>query len=242
MADMTLGHSFDDFVPAPNQADHRSLYEVENRAIDPHGTLWRALEEAAPWHGRTLLDLGCGTGYWLPHYRDAAEVIGVEPDARLLDSARARSGGARVLYGSAERLPLDDDSIDVVHARFAYFFPHENFDPSPGLTEVARVLRPGGRLVVIDNDTENGEFAELLRASDWAENQGQTPYPTRWWAERGASTTPLMSAWSFEDAADCEAVLRIEFPSDVVDAWWWENGPTTELSYGYLLHLWEPPV
>ena len=99
------------------------------------------------------------------------------------------------------------------------------------------MLRPGGRLVVIDNDTERGEFAELLRRSDWAEEQGRTLFASRWWAERGAETTPVMSSWSFDDAATCEAVLRMEFPGHVVDEWWQEHGPTSELSYGYLLHM-----
>lgn len=239
---MSADRTFDDFVRAPNQADDPDLYEVENRAVDPDGHLWRALREAAPWQGKTLLDLGCGSGYWLPHYGDAAEVLGVEPDPDLLEAARSRPGGATVLRGSAEHLPLDDAAVDVVHARFAYFFPHERFDPGPGLAEVARVLKPGGRLVVIDNDTARGEFAELLRRSDWAEAQGRTPYPTRWWAERGATTIPVLSAWRFTTTEDCERVLRLEFPADVVDAWWSAHGPASELSYGYLLHVWTAPA
>lgn len=142
---------FEDFVRSGNQAVDPALYEIENTAIDRHGVLWAALEDQAPWQGRVLLDLGCGSGFWLPRYQDAAEVIGVEPDTDLLDLARARPGGARVLHGSAEHIPLPNASVDVVHARFAYFFPHSDFDPTPGLVEVARVLTPAGRLIVIDN-------------------------------------------------------------------------------------------
>ena len=60
----------------------------------------------APWAGRTLLDLGCGSGYWLAGYAaEAAEVIGVEPDPRLLPLAAARDPRARVLHGSASTFP-----------------------------------------------------------------------------------------------------------------------------------------
>ena len=201
-----------DFVRSGNQAVDPLLYDVENAAIDRSGVLWKVLQELAPWTDRTLLDLGCGSGFWLQRYHDAAEVIGVEPDVSLLDLARSRPGGARVLHGSAEHIPLADGSVDVVHARYAYFFPHREFDPTAGLVEVGRVLRPGGRLIVIDNDTEAGEFAHLLRASPWATTQGQDTYARDWWARKGAWSTPVMTSWQFDARADLESVLHLEFP------------------------------
>ncbi len=95
-----------DFQPSGNAAVDPELYDLENRAIDPDGLLLQAMRELAPWAGRTIVDLGCGTGYWLDVYVDeAAEVIGVEPDPALLDRSRSRNATARVLAGSAEHLP-----------------------------------------------------------------------------------------------------------------------------------------
>jgi SAM-dependent methyltransferase len=111
-----------DFVPSPNQLD-LDLYEIENRALDRLGVVLDAMRKLAPWAGRTLVDLGCGSGFWLQKYTDATAVIGVEPDERLIPTARRRVPGIEVLLGSAERIPLPDSSVDVVHARFAYFFP-----------------------------------------------------------------------------------------------------------------------
>lgn len=226
-----------DFIPAANQGASPELYELENQAIDPGGMLWETLQQLAPWAGRTLVDLGCGSGYWLPKYRAADRVIGVEPDPSLLPIAETRSDQAEVLLGSAEHLPLPDATADVVHARFAYFFPSRYFDPAAGLTEVARVLKPGGRLVVIDNDGLRGEFAELLAASIPAQFQGHDDYSTRWWAGQGASTTEVMSSWKFSSREDFEAVLRLEF-GEVADPWLQEHPDALGLSYGYLLHTW----
>ena len=61
-----------DFRPAPNQGDNIELYEVENRALDPGGHLLAAMRARAPWTGRGLLDLGCGSGFWLRGYADEA--------------------------------------------------------------------------------------------------------------------------------------------------------------------------
>ena len=58
--------SYPDFQPAPNQGARPDLYELENRAMDPDHLVLDAMRELAPWAGKTLLDLGCGSGYWLP--------------------------------------------------------------------------------------------------------------------------------------------------------------------------------
>jgi SAM-dependent methyltransferase len=196
--------AFADFSRAPNIADNHETYELENRAIDPSGVLWQALRDQADWHGRTIVDLGCGTGFWLPRYAtDAARVIGVEPD-----------------------------SVDVIHARFAYFFPPHC---EPGLHEALRVLRPGGALVVVDNDWRHGEFAELLRASAWATAQGAAETTDEWWRTRATHRVEVMSAWRCADPAQLESVLRIEFPGDIVDGWLRDHPGRAELSYGYVL-------
>lgn len=233
---MLLRHDqspFPDFAPSGNAAVDPELYDIENRAMDPGGLVLQAMRELAPWAGTSLLDLGCGTGYWLDAYADeAAEVIGVEPDPALRQRARRRSTAARVTAGSAEHLPLPDGSVDVVHARFAYFFPP---GCDAGLAEVRRVLRPGGRLVVVDNDQRHGEFAELLAASALAAPQGRADTTDRWWADRGAERREVMSEWRFECRPDLEAVLRMEFPADVADPWLARHPAATGLSYGYVL-------
>lgn len=235
---------FTDFVRAWNQGRNAELYEKENVAIDHEGSLWRALEAAAPWDGRDLLDLGCGTGYWLPLYAgDARRVYGVEPDASLLEAARGRPGGAEVLHGSAEHIPLPDASVDVAHARFAYFFPSPTNDCSAGLAEVLRVLRPGGTLVVIDNDQREGEFSELLRAADAAEHQGPGPFILQWWREQGATSRQVMSSWTFGSRRDLADVVGMEFPGGTARPWLDEHPQRTSLTYGYLLHtLTAPPA
>jgi ubiquinone/menaquinone biosynthesis C-methylase UbiE len=224
-----------DFVRAGNQAGNPAAYEIENAAIDHEGTLAAAVAGAAKWERRDLVDLGCGTGYWLPGYaRHARSVVGIEPDPSLLSAAAVRAGEVSVLHGSAEHIPLPDAYVDVVHARFAYFFPP---GCDAGLAEVMRVLRPGGTLVVIDNDHRWGQFADLLTGSSWAAPQGTADVTDRWWAARGAQRQEVRSSWQFQTRDDLEAVLRLEFPSDVATKWLNEHPGVTRLTYGYVLFV-----
>jgi ubiquinone/menaquinone biosynthesis C-methylase UbiE len=224
---------FPDFVHAGNQGGNPGLYEIENAALDPEHHILDAMRRLAPWDGRTIVDLGCGSGFWLRGYADeAAHVIGVEPDPSLLALAVERDPRVRVVPGSAEHIPLPDASVEVVHARFAYFFPP---GCDAGLAEVMRVLAPGGTLVVVDNDQRSGQFADLLAASPWAVAQGAADATDAWWAARGAERLEVMSRWQFATREDLEAVLRLEFPLHVADAWLTAHPEATGLSYGYVL-------
>lgn len=220
---------FDDFVPAPNLGRHPEIYTRENEALLRDGRLDEALARLVPYAGRVLLDLGCGSGFWLPHYASTAgTVIGVEPDPSL----RALST-TEVLAGSAEHIPLEDASVDVVHARFAYFFGPGS---EAGLAEVLRVLRPGGSFVVIDNSWEGGQFAELLRDATTGNAAMDPDAARRWWQARGAVRHEVEGGWHARSADELEEILRIEFPGDVVDRYLAKHdGP--QLSYRFAVYV-----
>lgn len=227
---------FPDWRFAPNIGGHPASYELENEAVDRAGHVLAAMRHLAPWAGKTIVDLGCGTGYWLPRYAaDAARVIGIEPDPGLRSAASARASSlstADVLAGSAERVPLPDRSVDVVHARFAYFFPP---GAHAGLAEVLRVLRPGGHLVVVDNDYRWGEFACLLAASAARPPLETAATVDAWWRDRGARRHEVRSELRFANRGDLAAVLHIELPDAVAATWLRQHPAATSLSYGYVL-------
>ena len=246
--------TFPDWRFAPNIGGHPDLYEIENRGIDPDGHVLTAMRRIAPWDDRRLVDLGCGTGFWLPGYaKDASQVIGVEPDPVLRAKAAARVAGlpgppgtpgvdvVDVVPGSAERLPLADRSGEVVHARFAYCLDPgvesgRGRDADAGLAEVLRVLTPGGCLVVVDNDYRWGEFAGLLAAGARRPTRDTATAVDDWWRQRGARRSEVRSRWQFADRADLAAVLNIEVPAAVARAWLARHPAATGLSCGYVLH------
>jgi SAM-dependent methyltransferase len=201
-------------VPSPNIWQHPATYELENHAADPDGRLWAAMEARTSWAGRTVLDLGCGTGFHLPRFAGtAARVIGIEPHPGLVRLAQRRTrglAGADVLLGTAQDLPLPDASVDVVHVRWAYFFGP---GCEPGLAELDRVVRRGGTALAIDNDGSRSTFGAWF-----GRGYPHLPAPAvieRFWSERGWTRTPVDMGWRFESRADLEAVVRIEFNHEV---------------------------
>lgn len=98
-----------------------------------------------------VADLGCGTGHTTavlaPHVR---KVVGVDQSAAMLRAARKRTAefeNVDLRQGSLEALPLDDESIDAALLILVLSYVS---DPVQVLRETTRVLRPGGRVVVVD--------------------------------------------------------------------------------------------
>ena len=228
--------AFPDWKFAPNIGGHPDVYELENQAVDAAGHVLDAMHALAPWDDRTLVDLGCGAGFWLSRYTGtASKVIGIEPDPALRTAATARTAdlpGIEVLAGSAERLPLPDCSADIVHARFAYFLAPGG---DGGLAEVLRVVRPGGSLVVVDNDYRWGQFAQLLAAASARPPGHAAAAIDTWWRERGALRREVRSELRFSGREDLAAVLHIELPATVARSWLARNPAATSITYGYVL-------
>jgi ubiquinone/menaquinone biosynthesis C-methylase UbiE len=108
---------------------------------------------AAPDHGR-VLDIGCGGGQALTapaNARPDLRLAGVDASRPLVRRARAHTAGrADLQVASAQALPYSDGAVDVVYSLFSIkHWP----DRQRGLTESARVARPGGLLLVAEIDS-----------------------------------------------------------------------------------------
>jgi SAM-dependent methyltransferase len=123
-----------------------------------------ALDWLVPDGCEVAVDLAAGTGLFTRELLDrVARVVAVEPDRRMREVLAARSPELDVREGWGEAIPLPDASADAVFVSTAWHW----LDPARAVPEIARVLRPGGRLGVIwttrDRDQDWVAELDLLR-------------------------------------------------------------------------------
>ena len=107
-----------------------------------------AVEWLVPEGARTVLDLGAGTGKLTRSLAArGVEVVAVEPLAEMREQLGAALPEVRAVEGTAEAIPLEDDSVDAITVAQAWHW----VDPERATAEAARVLRPGGTLGLIWN-------------------------------------------------------------------------------------------
>jgi ubiquinone/menaquinone biosynthesis C-methylase UbiE len=135
------------------------LYDLLGRGVERGEMGERRRELLSELEGE-VLEIGAGTGFNLPHYERASRVVAVEPNASMAKQLQKRIAEAAVPVelraGSAESLPFADESFDTAVLTFVLCSVK---DPATALREVRRVLRPGGRLVVLEHVRGDGNLA-----------------------------------------------------------------------------------
>lgn len=156
--------------PEPYDVVEDEIREYLDVSLEPRGPemLFDYVADARIGVGSLVLDLGCNTGRFSFELRDrfGCDVVGVDNDEDTIDHARRSLGpthsGVTFASGSAESIPLPDDSVDFVWCRDVLELVA---DLDATYREIHRVLRPGARAVIYTmcatDDLEIGEARAL---------------------------------------------------------------------------------
>ena len=157
-----------------------NAYTTSAGHSDP-ALLGRVLELAQPKPGDRALDIATGAGHTAltlaPH---VASVVAFDLTQEMLEET-ARNAAARGLtnvttrQGAAEKLPFEDSSFDIVAVRQA---PHHYADIRAAIREMARVVKPGGRVAIIDSRAPEDD--ELDRAFNHIEKLRDPSHVRDW--------------------------------------------------------------
>lgn len=165
--------------PRPSEDDFSRIYPPEyhafNFSAEEFGLAyrvrsWLESRRLLRWcrdlpQGARIIDVGCGDGFHLRLLRQSGrpgwKLEGIEPNARAADAARA--SGLTVHQGVIEQLDLAAASYDM--ALLIMTIEHLN-DPMTVLTAVRRILRPGGRLIIVTDNTATIDF-RIFKARHW---------------------------------------------------------------------------
>lgn len=169
---VTLDHAaklYDSLAPLMTLGLERRYHRIVIRQLALRGT-------------EQILDIGCGTGTLT---RDIAAALtdkersrctGLDAAEKMIDVARHKAAGIPNIEfdaAIAERLPYPDKSFDAAVSTF--FFHHIHFElKKTVLAETARVLKPGGRFIVVDVDVPSTRFGALCaRSGHWLFQQNE---------------------------------------------------------------------
>jgi SAM-dependent methyltransferase len=183
---------------------HARLGEV----IDPDRKVLAALERIVPLTGKRIADVGTGIGHYpMLLARRTGRTYGVESDPVLLDVARQRATAShqpnlRIVEGGLDQLPLRDEAVDIVLCGLI----EANDASLPGIKELLRVIRPGGRLVVIGYYGRD-QVASLMEPEVVAHAFDATQRRTGWWLRHGFKIKVVHSRLDISDPVTAMELL-----------------------------------
>jgi ubiquinone/menaquinone biosynthesis C-methylase UbiE len=159
-----------------------AYYDGPNDLIDLEEPITRQIIDCLPIG--PALDAACGTGRHTAYLAARGHsVIGVDGSAKMLAVARAKVSGVDFCQGDLHALPLSDQEVDLVLVALALTHVPEL---EPVLAEFARVLRPGGHLVIADSRMDYPMVQAMPDGS-----YGYLPHRSRMASEYLAAALPL---------------------------------------------------
>jgi SAM-dependent methyltransferase len=190
-------------------ADDPAMFAIERRAMDRDGLVIAALDRALP--SGDVLDVGAGDGFTARRLATGRRLTGLEPAAAMVRPA----GGVRWVLGEAEHLPFADESFHAAYATWAYFFSRD-WDPTPGIAELDRVVRAGGALAIAEN--LGGDAFGALSDDDLSADPA-------FWRAQGFGCEPIETTFRFDDLEEARRLLGFFFGERGRD------GATTEVAF-----------
>jgi ubiquinone/menaquinone biosynthesis C-methylase UbiE len=142
-------------------------WDEMRRVFFGEGVRDAAIAAAEVTSSSVVVDVGIGTGFIAEGALAAgARVIGIDSSDRMLEQARKRFGAERfeARSGDIESLPVSTAEVDIVLANMVL---HHAADPPNAIREIARVLKPGGRVVITDADTHQHEWLRTEQHDRW---------------------------------------------------------------------------
>jgi SAM-dependent methyltransferase len=179
-------------------AHDRRLFEIERRCMDRDGRAIRRLDDLLPVG--LVLDVGAGDGFTAERLSRAERtVVPLEPAHGMI----ARERRLPWVQGVAQELPFRAGAFAGAYATWAYFFPAIGHGDA-GLTELRRIVRPGGPIVMVDNAGDD-EF------SAWSDDPAAFGSDPGWWAARGFEREVVETSFRFDNVDELRELFTLYF-------------------------------
>lgn len=188
-------------------------YDLVSRGIAD--AIAHAVDRLDPQPEEKILDVATGTGWAARLIAErGAAVTGVDLGTEVIEAARMLSNGHRIDFqvGDAEALPFPDDHFDAVISTFGVMFAQ---NPEAAAAELARVVRPGGRLVLANWATEGSvqQMFQLIKSYK-PEEDDPPPSPFEW-----GKTARVMELLGDDFSLRFEEATSFFRPSSSAKAW-----------------------
>ncbi|MFC3418026.1 class I SAM-dependent methyltransferase [Salinicoccus hispanicus] len=172
------------------------LFEIERRCMDRDNFVLNYLDRHLS--DGLILDVGAGNGYSVEKLvKPTRQIIAMEPDETMIDLKKSLIWSK----GVAQDIPFHDNSFDMMYSTWAFFFDGIE-DIEEGISEIERVVKPTGKLIIIDN-YGNDEFTSLADASIHSDPD--------FWTERGFEYEIIHTEFRFDNIDEARKLFTFYF-------------------------------